>query len=177
MDERIKNYNLIIVKIGTGDMNALDTLYRDYGGLFFSMAKKYLIDKSYAEDVVSEVFCKIVKSSHGFDTRQNGLNWTFKIIKNTCIDWNKRFGNFDDIQEYSDLTSVLSDFEETASRTYLKSALTKLDETENRILYLKFWEGLSIREIAKLLKKPKSTIQYIYHQSLKKLGGYLDNND
>lgn len=178
MDELITRFNTIIVNIGQGNIHALNELYEHYGGLLYTMARKYLFDKSFAEDVVSEVFCKIVKSSHKFNPKQNGLNWVFKIVKNTCIDWNKRYtNNCDDIYEYCDLASVFPNYEETETHSLIQKALSSLNDEENLIIYLKYWEGLTIREIAKKMKKPKSTIQYIYSQSIEKIAQYLDDEE
>lgn len=178
MDELVTKFNLIIQKIKSGNIQALDELYQDYGGLLYSMAKKYLIDKSFAEDVVSEVFCKIVKSSKHFNPKYNGLNWAFKIVKNTCIDWNRTFStNHEDVKEYNSLIPVISNFDELDNHNDLLKALALLNNEENLILYYKYWEGLTIREIAIKLKKPKSNIQYIYQQSLKKLAVYLNESE
>ena len=56
----------------------------------------------------------------------------------------------------------------------LKDGMEKLTEEENNLLYLKFWEGLTVREIAKKLDKPRSTVQYKIEEALKKLKDYCD---
>ncbi len=175
MDKLITKFNKIVIMIGRGEVQALDELYNAYGGLLYSMAKKYLADKSYAEDVVSEVFCKIVKYSPKFDQKQNGLNWAFKIVKNTCIDWNKKYGYSEDLSECESLTSVLPSQEDVAARADLKNALSFLSDEENAILYFKYWEGLTVRQIAEKLNKPKSDVQYVYKRAIKKLAQILDD--
>lgn len=178
MDDLTARFNFLIMRIKKGDINALDELYQEYGGILYSMAKKYLVDQSVAEDVISEVFYKIVKYARSFNSRSNGLNWAFKIVKNTCFDWNKKFGyNYDDIDEYDNLASILHSQDNVENRYDLIRALSLLSSEENLILYLKFWEGLSVREIAKKIKKPKSNVQYIYQQSLKKIAVFLDSDD
>lgn len=56
----------------------------------------------------------------------------------------------------------------------LRAALDTLSTEENRMLYLKFWEGLTVREIAKAVGLPKSTVHGLIKGALKKVGKFLD---
>ena len=49
---------------------------------------------------------------------------------------------------------------------YLKKVL---NPEEYNIIYLYFIEGLSLREVAEKIKKPKSTVTFIYNKALGKL--------
>lgn len=176
LDERVIQFNMLVERIAQGDISALDEIYNEYGGLLYAMAKKYLIDKSLAEAVLSEVFCKLVKSAKSFNRRKNGLNWIFKIIKHTCLDKNKQETKIAtvNIDEQFNLTDIVNSPENKIENIDLYSALKTLSTEENNILYLKFWEGLTVREIAKRIHKPKSTVQYILNQSLKKIAAFMD---
>lgn len=68
-DQRVKQFNGLIVRLARGDISALDALYEGYGGLLNAMAKKYLSDKALSDDVLSEVFCKFVKGAKSFNPR------------------------------------------------------------------------------------------------------------
>lgn len=67
MDRLVKKINGLIVRISKGDTDALDELYSLTGRMLLSMAKKYLYDKNFAEDLVSETYYKLVKNSKSFD--------------------------------------------------------------------------------------------------------------
>lgn len=175
-DQRVKQFNGLIVRLARGDISALDALYEGYGGLLNAMAKKYLSDKALSDDVLSEVFCKFVKGAKSFNPRKNGLNWAFKIVKNTCLDFNRRMTKTatENLDEWFTLADALPVSEDTTEIIDLHAALRLLNDEENHILYLKFWEGMTVREIAKQLHRPKSTIQYMIEQSLKKISEYMD---
>jgi RNA polymerase sigma-70 factor (ECF subfamily) len=174
MDDDVKKFNAVIVKIGCGDVNAINQLYENYSGLMFLMVKKYLVNKDYTEDVLSEVFCRIVTYSKKFNSKLNGFNWLFKTIKNCCMDWNKNNGyNIECIDDYENFASCLISVEQSIEIIDLRSALLKLNDEENKLLYYKYWEGLTVREIAKRMNKPKSTIQVMIENTLKKLNTYL----
>lgn len=171
MDELVKKFNHLVKRIAQGDISALDEIYEQYGGLFFVMAKKYINNKSLAEEVVSEALCRVVRSAKKFNTSQNGLNWIFKIIKNICIDWNKSDSEYIivDSTELTNLADIIESPDNSIDQVELSMVLRKLSAEENELLYLKFWESLTVREIAKRLNKPKSTVQLHLDNALKKL--------
>lgn len=172
MDKVVKSINRAIVKIGDGNKQALEKLYELTSGYLLSMAKSYLSDKSLAEDVVSEVYLKVVRSASSFDGKGNGLNWLFKITKNTSLNYNiassKQLAY--DIEKNLDIADVfdlLSDY--NLLKETLATAVKELTIDERRLLYLKYWEGLTVREIASLLNKPTMTTQDALKRVLKKL--------
>ncbi|MBQ9276401.1 MAG: sigma-70 family RNA polymerase sigma factor [Clostridia bacterium] len=177
MDSRVARCNHLIKKIQKGNEKALDALYQEFGSLFFNMAKKYLFDKNYAEDLVSEVFVELVRTSaKTFDENKNGLNWIFTIIRHKAYHYNIKINNQTSIDDtYSSyllenyLPGINEQEEKATDILMLKQGLEKLTEDENKVLYYKYWECLTVREIAKKLDKPRSTIQYIIKESLKKL--------
>ena len=94
MDKLVEKINKLIVRIAKGDTYALDELFVITGRMLLFMARKYLYNKSYAEDLVSETYLKVVKSADSFDKKQNGLNWLYKIVKNGALNHNLKERNF-----------------------------------------------------------------------------------
>lgn len=177
MDKYIQQFNSLIKKLSKGDRSALEKIYNDYSGLFFAMAKKYLYDKSLAEDLISEVFIKIVQYSRSFDDTQNGLNWVFKIIHNSALDMNKKESKHqsDNIDDHNNLSDIMQDPDNNIDADTLSLALKQLTDEENKIIYLLFWEGLTVREIGTKMNLPKSNIHYKMKIALKKMKKFLSN--
>lgn len=170
MDRLVKKINGLIVRISKGDTDALDELYSLTGRMLLSMAKKYLYDKNFSEDLVSETYYKLVKNSKSFDGSKNGLNWLFKIIKNGAINFNLR-NNPAGIVSFDDAlnANVKDDIDDWLDEILIENALHQLSEDEKRIIYMRYWEGLGINEIAALLNKPLSTAYDYIKRVLKKL--------
>ena len=57
-----------------------------------SWQKKYLCDANYAEDLLSDVYLKVVRKADSFKKGYNGLNWLIKIVKNEAINYNIKYG-------------------------------------------------------------------------------------
>ena len=180
MKNRNFRCNYLLGRIQKGDEGALEKLYAEFGALFLSIAKKYLVNKDLAEDVLSEVFVEIVKTNvRTYDPSRNAFNWIFTIIKRKAFAQNAKTlleSHLNDEKvEREYLSFCITDgFEDAA---ILRAALSKRSEEENKLLYYKYWQGLTVREIAKLLDKPKSSVQYIIDGAIKELKKYLDNKD
>jgi RNA polymerase sigma-70 factor (ECF subfamily) len=157
-------------------MDTLDRLFEEVGGLLLSMAKKYLVDKSLAEDLTSEILARLSKRAGRFDVKKNGLNWLYKSVRNEAINRNKKTGKIrcDNIDDHRDLADVITPLDNSIDSIMLRDALKKLPTAESQVLYYKFWEGLTVRDIAAILKKPRSTVQNLIDKALKNVGGLLD---
>lgn len=185
MDSRVVRCNHLIKKIQKGDEKALDALFQEFGSLFLNMAKKYLIDKRYAEDLVSEVFIDLVRTSaKSFNENKNGLNWIFTIIRHKAYHHNESVNHELSIDETNTalfleyyLPNISEQEERITDIIMLKQGMETLTKEENIILYYKYWECLTVREIAKRLDKPRSTVQYIIGEALKKLKRYCNVED
>ena len=183
MDSRVSRCNNLIRKIQKGDEKALDILFIEFGLLFLNMAKKYLYDDKYAEDLLSEVFLDLIKSgAKSFDENKNGLNWFFVIIKRKAYQYNVRYNEcVADLEELYNKKSLAefinsaNDFEKSLDNLVISDSIKKLTEYENLLLYYRYWENLTIREIAQKLNKPKSTIHYEIKEIIKKLKKTMDN--
>lgn len=172
MDKLVENINRQIVRIARGDKDGLARLYELSSGYLLSMAKKYLYDKSLAEDVVSEVYLKVVTNADGFDSGQNGLNWLFKIARNTALNFNEKQRRYptEDIDSHRDIADALAVTpEENADLARLRDKVTELPQEERELLYYRYWEGYTVRELADKLGKAPMTLQDRLKRVLKKL--------
>jgi len=179
MDKRAKEVNKLLSKIQNGNVNALEELHSKYGVLLLKMAKRYLVDKSLAEDVLSELFLNIyINKAKSFNNKFNGLNWLFKITQNIAFSMNKKHNLVlvEDVNKIITLIDVLFYQDNLIDDVDLQIALEKLSPYENKLLYLKYWEGLTIREIAIKIGKPRSTTQVDIKKILKRLENFLEKH-
>lgn len=155
--DRVKRANKLIGDIANGNIEALDALYHEYGGLLLVMSRRYLFDKSYAEDLVSDLFVKLVTTASQYKAGFNGLNWMYKSIRNMAFNHNKRGGiiAFDNLDDHTELASVFAE-EQLVDGMVLGDALSQLDSLSVKLLHLRYWQGLTIREIAREIGVTKS---------------------
>jgi|GEM_PF-1381317 len=179
MEKRVARCNHLLAKIKRGDEKALEKLFEEYGGGFLNIARFYLVDKDYAEDLLSEVFVEIVRTeAQMIDETKNGLNLIWTMIKRKAYRHNKKSAGentVEEIDEKQSLAFCIAD--DTVDKIALRHAIEQLSDEENKILFMKFWQGFTVREIAKKLDKSRSGVQYIIDGAIKKLRALLEEED
>lgn len=155
MDKLVAKINKLILRISKGDEDALNELFLLTRRILYFMAQKYLYDKSYADDLLSETYYKIVRYSGSFDKTKNGLNWIFKILHNEAININKNGASFE--CELDENKSYIGFIDDLLDKILVHAALEKLSDEEKYIIYLRYWEGLDFQSISNRINKPLST--------------------
>ncbi|MCR5344818.1 MAG: sigma-70 family RNA polymerase sigma factor [Lachnospiraceae bacterium] len=138
------------------NMDYFHAVYERQADRIYKIAMLYLNNEADAEDALQNIFVKQIEKDRRFDDPEQEKAWYITVTKNYCKDvlkssWQKR-SSMDDIDEpaaYSEDTDLKNDMEQ---------ALFRLPEVDREILYLYYYEGYRINEIAKILKYRESTI-------------------
>lgn len=179
MDNRVAKVNKLLKQIQNGEEKALTKFYDEFSPLFIYVAKKYLFDPNYVEDIISELFVDLVeRKARSFNEKFNGLNWIFTIIRNKAYKYNAKYSterttNWDDIKNLKEF--IVCSTDENTDKLDLIRALEMLSDYENELLYYMYWECLTIREIAQKLNIPKSNVHYDLKKALIKIKKILEN--
>ena len=146
-------------------LNHLDSIYRY---IFFRVNQ----EREQAEDLTEIVFFKAWEKLDNFDEDGVGFRaWIYKIAHNLVIDHyrdnKKRVELNDSIPDESQNVEekVLKDLE---SKNLLK-AIEQLSEEQREVITMKFIEGLSNKEISKVLNKHEDAIRALQYRALKVL--------
>ena len=168
MGSKDKRVNYLLRRIREGDEKALETLYREFGTKFFAIARKYTDNDVQAEEALSDVFYELYTvTAKKFDSAKNGLNWLYKIIKHKALSYSRRKEtSVENADKFYKAQDYIRDDGEYVD---LKEAMKALTEEENTIMRLRFWECMTVREIAKELGQSHTTVFYKYKKALKKI--------
>lgn len=69
-----------------GDTAAFEALVRAHSGAVYAHAMRFFGDPQAAEDVVQEVFIKVLRSIQGFDGAAAFSTWLYRVTRNVCLD-------------------------------------------------------------------------------------------
>ena len=165
-----QHINELIVDVAKGDKKSLGELFTlCYSGLF-SVAKNITRSREGAEDVVQESFIKVVRSAETFKKKDNGYGWLCTIVRNTALSYVKKTGQHSkNIDECYELFDASSDPGLTQQRAEIRAALDGLKPDERRLLYLKYYCDMTVRDIAAAENMKKSTVAYNITAAEKKL--------
>lgn len=181
--EMSKEVNLkdLIEKAKKGDSQAFSFIYEKC----FTPIYRYLYirmkNKEEAEDLTQVIFIKILKSVSKYrNLGKNPWAYFFSITRNALTDhWRKKKNviTAEPVENFINLRDEKKDsldlFEESERAELIKKAIGKLDESHREIIILKFINGLSNKEIAKLLNKNEDAVRQSQCRALRKLKEHL----
>lgn len=132
-------------------------LFDTYADDLFRFAVSYVSSKQEAEDIVQNVFLKLI-TKNIFPGKEYEKPYLIKMTANLCKDYlkSKRVKtsvDFDTAETYLEHWALFTDEEKQ-----LFDALIQLPENQSVPIYLHFYEGYSYKEVAKILKISESAV-------------------
>ena len=134
----------------------------------------YLGDVAQAEDAVQETFFKAWKHLDSFRGEAEERTWLMRIAMNTCKDLLKSswFRNTDRSVTPDSLPEGAAPFEERDDS--VTRAVMSLPPKLREVTLLRWYQGLSLEEMAKVMRLPRSTINYRLRNAKTMLKGELE---
>ncbi len=145
--------------------------------MIYGIAFGMLGSREDAEELVQEVFFKIIKGIKKFRGQSKIKTWIYRITINEALNWRKKSGGkettaIDQIPE-GELKSNFDNPEKAVNkneqRHLIWQEIQNLPEDARAILILREVEGLSYEDIASLLKISKGTVSSRLFYARKKL--------
>ena len=190
-----ENNDDLVQRAREGDSDAFAELYSAY----FTPLYRYLYfrvqDKADADDLTQEVFLKAYASFKNFlpmvnttdtvpsaNTAKSPLPYFYTIARNRLIDHyrKKKSVTLEDevMQAIPDTTDSL---EEAAAKNqeyeHIRKRITELPPDQQDALVLRFINGLSTEEVAKVLGKKEDAVRQLQSRGLRALKKKLDDSN
>ena len=134
-------------------------IVENYSDMIFRIAYQYLFNKYDAEDIVQEVFVKLLTKRVIFKDEEHIKSWLIRVTINQCLDYKKSLTKKSTVP----IENMEIPFEQKEGE--ILEELQLLKEDERNVLYLYYYEGYTSVEIAGILKKPQSTIRNYLHEA------------
>jgi len=152
----------LLSRVATGDEAAFRTLYERYADRVFRYALTLLRDRHLAEEVVQETMVAVWNGSRTFRGTAQVSTWIFGIARNQAHSLLRRESRGERVP---DEPAVLPDpAEQVEVQDRVLAAVEGLPEEQREVVFLAFYEGLSYREIARILGVPEGTVKSrMYH--------------
>src|ERR1700722_10813019 len=131
-----------------------------------------------AEDLFQETWIRVLIRGSQYNGKARFDTWLFTIARNLVIDLSRKrtMASLDEMSEVNgedrpfeiaiDAPSLLEQFESREDRAEVGEVLLKLDSTYREVLVLRFYEELSLDEIAGVTKAPLSTVKSRLYRGL-----------
>ena len=176
----LPNERQLVLQAQAGNSEAFGQLYDAYMERIYRFVYFRVEDQQTAEDITSQVFLKAWSNLDRFQfSRTPYLAWLYTIAHNAVIDHyrtRKVTTALDDVQlsqpDHSE--AVENDIDLTVEMQSVKSALQTLTDDQQKVLTLKFIEGMSNNEIARHLGKREGAIRALQMRGLQALAKQLE---
>jgi RNA polymerase sigma-70 factor (ECF subfamily) len=168
----------LITRVGSGDRNAFDVLYRRYSRPVFGLALRRLGDRGRAEDAVQETFASIWRAAGSYKPERGpGAPWLYAVARNAIVDNGRarREPPVDRVEEEADDVTPADRAETSWIAWRVHRSLAELPENERVVIELAYWRGRSQSEIAELLGIPLGTVKTRTRTGLARLAEVLED--
>lgn len=170
----------LMVKFQGGNAATFDLLFQRYRNPLFAFIFRMLGgDRGAAEDLLQEVFLKLLKARDLYDPQQKFSTWLFAITRNHCINALHSKGyretldtvSLDDAEnpasplhqrELPAAEFRLSSSERREAGQHLEAAIQALPPAQREVFLLRAVEGFSHQETAQMLRLSPGNVRVIY---------------
>jgi RNA polymerase sigma-70 factor (ECF subfamily) len=180
---------ILMVRIQTGERDALSQVFRRYARVVSSIGRKVLRDWAEADDLVQEVFFYVYRRSELFDSSKGSArSWIIQVAYTQAFIRRRRLksigfyasGIADTALENTSSTNPGADFDQTVEalfgRNGWKQVLDSLTPEQKETLRLHFYEGYTFAEIAEKLGQSYANVRHHHYRGLEKLRKHLTSD-
>ncbi|MDP6964258.1 MAG: sigma-70 family RNA polymerase sigma factor [Planctomycetota bacterium] len=168
--------------------NFADDLFEQYAGKIYGLALKCGLAPRDAEDGVQEVFLKVQRKLGTFRGEAAFSTWLYRVALNTLRDHRRkvsRYARSQSLQECEETNSMPAasasypnpsiDAERNERRDLVRQALDRLPDNFRQVLVLRELEGLSYRDISRILEVKQGTIESRIYRARTRLALEISN--
>ncbi|HYG68882.1 MAG TPA: RNA polymerase sigma factor, partial [Anaeromyxobacteraceae bacterium] len=171
----------LMLRFGAGDARAFEVLVRRHRTPVFSFLLRFTGDRGRAEDLVQDVFLKVVRTAADWEERARFSTWLYAVARNLATDEARR-------QAYRRAERLDAATAEPASdeagpdraaegallRPKLEAALAALPPEQREVFLLREHAGLRFGEIAEVTGVPENTVKSRMRYALEALRAKLE---
>lgn len=168
------NDNQLMEEVRAGKVERLAVLFERHHLPIFNFFLRLTGNRAASEDLVQEVFVRILKYRATYRGEDRFAVWMYKISRNAHVDY---------LRKRRDAVPLDEQFEETPSpgplpeeqiardeeTALISRALAKLAPNKQEILVLSRFQDLKYREIAEILDCPEGTVKGQVHRAVQEL--------
>ena len=150
-----------------------EQLYRDYHDKVFAYIRSRVNNYYDAEDLCEDVFVKVYKKKDTFDESKSSIStWIYNITKNTVIDFYRTSHEDLELKENAFVYEPEEEIDEDTLNELAK-ALEKLPPVLRDIIILRYYEEMSLKDIAAKMNMSYGVVKLRHREALFRLRGLI----
>ena len=147
-------------------------IFNLYKNDIYRLAYSYTKNSNDTDDITQNVFIKLYKHKEILNLDEESIKkWLFKVTINECKSlflshWRIKVALFDD----KDITT-------TDTNNDLLEIITNLNKKERIIVFLHYYEGYKIKEIAEMMKLSEANVKVLLSRTRGKLKNMIEGDN
>lgn len=162
-----------------GDSTALLELIREYKSGLTMYLNNYVHDLNLADELCCETFVRLADKKPKFRERSSFGTFLYGIGRNVALSYirrNKKHAAepLDEAAEIPDKADLEKEFLQKERNRQLYAAIGALKPEHSQALWLMYFEELSVKEIAAVMKKSQSAVKVLLYRARQALKTELE---
>lgn len=158
-----------------GSLEAFEELVRLYEGRIYGFLHRHLGNAHDAQDITQETFVRAWRAMNRFDPTRDFAAWVFVIARRAAANHFRARKVHDELPE--DLACEPTEGMAGDESAALWSAARKLKPNHYEALWLRYAEGFSVKETARVMGLSVIHVKVILHRARKELARHLKPED
>ena len=164
----------IVTGLKSGNMDALETVYRQFGEKIFNQSYRILLSQEAAEDILHDIFVSLRKRILTYRGEASLGTWLYRVTHNLCLERIRSWGNRRRLLQEKYKHTPLSNENDLEKKDLLNQALKTLDPETRSLMWLKEGESMEIKELSRIFGKPEGTIKSRLSRGREKLQHWIE---
>ncbi|WP_394973570.1 RNA polymerase sigma factor [uncultured Croceitalea sp.] len=168
--------NALMLQVRSGDIQKLGLLYERHKKRLFGFFYNMNSDAALSEDLVQNVFIRLLKYKHTYTGEGSFIAWMFKTARNVNYDHFKKNKaqdknyNLDSVAyKLDDGNDVESNVMQKDTIAILKIAMRKMEPEKREVLVLSKFKEMKFSDIGEVLGCSEGAAKVKAHRALKEL--------
>ena len=165
-----------MLNVKEGNLDHMGLLFERYNRILFTFFYRMNYQSALSEDLVQNVFFRIMKYKHAFKGDGEFKTWMFHIARNVNTDHyrkSKKLGNREDIEQWNERLTDQPQIDQQEQKDedlgVLKLAMSKLSDEKREILNLSKLKGIKYKEIGEMLNCSEGAVKVKVFRALNDL--------
>ncbi len=142
--------------------------FRKFGDTVLRAAYACCGSYTEAEDITQDVFLMLHSKPRSFDSDEHIKAWLLRVTVNKCKNLKRSF-RFSRTRSMDEIDDAAGAYSIDTSQIEMKELIASLPKKYSSVIFLYYYEGYKIAEIAEILGKNANTVSSLLNRGREKL--------
>jgi len=166
----------LLRRLRANDLTAVAELHDRFAPAVFAYVYRRVGEQRLAEDLTADVFLKALEALRRDQFAHTALvAWLYRLAHNRVVDhFRRQRPQMTLPDDHPAADDVAAESQKRALHQAVRGALSRLTDDQQQVIALRFGEGKTASETARLLSKTEEAVWALQHRSLAALRRFLE---